>query len=69
MKYTSRLTLLFVLTVAIFACNDQQQAQTTQPTETATKQPGIKEENISYSGDGTTMKGYIAFDSSSDVKR
>jgi hypothetical protein len=56
MKYTSRFTLLLFVTAAIFACNDQQSAQ---PAETATKQPGIKEENISYSGDNTTMKGLL----------
>lgn len=69
MKYTSRFTLLLIVTAAIFACNNPQSAQTTQSTETAVKQPGIKEENFSYSGDNTTMKGFVAFDSSSDVKR
>lgn len=68
MKQKFTFTFLLIAIAAMIACNDQQSAdKTKEPTEA--KQPGVKEENISYSGDNTTMKGFIAFDSSSDAKR
>jgi dienelactone hydrolase len=68
MKQTFRFSFLFIALAAMTACNDQSSSkETTQTTET--KQPGVKEENISYNGDNITMKGFVAFDSSSDAKR
>ncbi len=68
MKQTFRFSFLLIALAAIMSCNDQSSSkETTQPTET--KQPGVKEENISYTGDNITMKGFVAFDSSSDAKR
>jgi dienelactone hydrolase len=67
MKQTLTFTFLTIAISAMIACGDQSSPQATQPTES--KQPGVKEENISYTGDNTTMKGFIAFDSSSDAKR
>lgn len=50
------------------ACNNQPAA--TQNTKEETKpQPGIKEENITYKGDGVTMDGFVAYDSSNHNKR
>src|SRR5688572_19802990 len=68
MKHTSRFAFLFIAVAAMISCNDQSSSkEATQTIET--KQPGVKEENISYSGDNTNMKGFVAFDSSSDAKR
>lgn len=67
MKQTLTFTLLLIAITAMIACGDQSSPQATQPT--GSKQPGIKEENVSYTGDNTTMRGFIAFDSSSDAKR
>jgi dienelactone hydrolase len=67
MKHTSRLAYLVIAIGTMMACNDQQSNQATQTTET--KQPGVKVESISYTGDNTTMKGFVAFDSSNDAKR
>lgn len=68
MKQTFRFSFLLIALAAIMSCNDQSSSkETTQATET--KQPGVKEENISYTGDNITMKGFVAFDSSSDAKR
>ena len=36
---------------------------------TETKTPGIKEENITYTGDSVTMNGYVVYDSGSTEKR
>lgn len=68
MKHTFRFAFLFIAVAAMISCNDQSSSkEATQTNET--KQPGVKEENISYSGDNTNMKGFVAFDSSSDAKR
>src|SRR5689334_2788609 len=67
MKHTSRLAYLVIAIGTMMACNDQQSNQATQTTEP--KQPGVKVESISYTGDNTTMKGFVAFDSSNDAKR
>ena len=59
------LTSLFLAT----ACNNNSDktTETAKPMETA--KPVIKEENVSYTADTTTMNGFIAFDSASDKKR
>ncbi|OQP65711.1 dienelactone hydrolase family protein [Niastella populi] len=68
MKQTFRFSFLVIALAAMLSCNDQPSSkETTQTTET--KQPGVKEEHISYNGDNITMKGFVAFDSSSDAKR
>lgn len=56
---------IFALVMAISAasCNNEEK------TKTETKMPGIKEENITYTGDGITMNGYVAYDSGSTDKR
>jgi dienelactone hydrolase len=45
------------------SCNNEEK------TEPETKTPGIKEENITYTADGVTMNGYVAYDSASMDKR
>jgi dienelactone hydrolase len=59
-------------TMLLAACNDQpanQDAATKDTTAATQAAPGIKEVNITYSGDSTTMSGFVAFDSSNNNKR
>ena len=62
MKQKLSYALLAIAISAMTACGDQPAKQTEQTTET--KQPGVREENITYTGDNTTMNGFVAFDSS-----
>jgi dienelactone hydrolase len=58
---------LFMVT----ACNnnnDQAKTETTE-TATATKEPKLKEENITYEGDGATMKGFVVYDENNTAAR
>jgi dienelactone hydrolase len=52
---------------AIVSCNDQSSTKTEPKTET--RQPAVKEMNISYGGDSITMNGFVAYDTSIDTKR
>ena len=67
MKHSVGFAFLFIMLSAIVSCNDQPAKETSQPT--ATKQPGVKEMNISYGGDNITMNGFVAYDTSIDTKR
>lgn len=69
MKHTFGLAYLFSAVTAIVSvcCNDQSTTKTEPPTEI--KKPGIKEMDISYAGDNTTMNGFVAYDTSIDTKR
>ncbi len=56
--------LILLATALIFsACNNN----TSKTSET--KIPKIKEENITYTQDGTTMDGFVAYDENSNLKR
>jgi dienelactone hydrolase len=63
------------IAVTFTACNDQPAKENTEekkPDSTAqatAPQPAIKEETVSYTGDGVTMKGFVAYDSASTAKR
>lgn len=69
MKYTFGFAYLFIAVAAIVSvsCNDQSTTKTEPPVET--RKPGIKEMDISYAGDNTTMNGFVAYDTSIDTKR
>lgn len=72
MKHRSGFAFLFLVVTAIVSCNDQSSQtskQTSDSTATGAKQPGIKELDIPYAGDGITMKGYIAYDTTIETKR
>lgn len=72
MKHRSGFAFLFLVVTAIVSCNDQTSQtskQTSDSTATEAKQPGIKELDIPYAGDGITMKGYIAYDTTIETKR
>jgi dienelactone hydrolase len=49
--------------LSISSCNNEEK------TEPEAKMKGIKEENVTYTADGVTMNGYIAYDSGSKEKR
>ncbi|MBL7744380.1 MAG: dienelactone hydrolase family protein [Chitinophagaceae bacterium] len=54
-----------ILTVAFSAasCNNEDKQ------EPETKTPALKEENITYTGDGITMNGFVVYDSNNTEKR
>jgi dienelactone hydrolase len=51
------------------ACNNEQSKPETTPTKETEKAtaPELKEENITYEGDGATMNGFVAYDTSFDA--
>jgi dienelactone hydrolase len=62
---------IIIVLLFIAACNnnsDQAKTETTA-TETVTKEPKLKEENITYEGDGATMKGYVVYDENNAAAR
>jgi dienelactone hydrolase len=75
MKQRSGFAFLFLVITAIVSCNDQSSQtskQTNDSTANATneaKHPGIKELDVPYAGDGITMTGYIAYDTTIETKR
>ena len=60
------LLLLAATCISVFACNDPSSQQSTEETPAT---PKIKEENVTYRSDTTTLDGYVAYDESSDKKR
>ena len=46
------------------SCNTESKKSADETTQITTKTVAVKSENIDYSGDGVTMKGFVAFDSS-----
>lgn len=45
----------------VTSCNSNESSKATTPTEAAPKAVTIKTENVDYTGDGVTMKGFIAY--------
>ncbi|MEI9810454.1 MAG: hypothetical protein WDO16_22725 [Bacteroidota bacterium] len=54
---------LAVVALGIASCHDED-----KPAPEAPK-PAMKEENITYTGDGVTMNGFVVYDSSNTNKR
>jgi dienelactone hydrolase len=75
MQRSSWLFITAFLAVTHTACNDQAAKETTtenkpdSTTQAAAPQPAVKEETVSYTGDGVTMKGFVAYDSAGMAKR
>jgi dienelactone hydrolase len=64
MRFSRLLGACTMAAAFIFAsCNSEEKK------EPEAKQPGIKEENVTYTADGVTMNGFVAYDSSSMDKR
>ena len=58
-------TAVFALVLVIASsCNTESKKSKETSSETSAKTVAIKSENVDYSGDGVTMKGFVAFDSS-----
>ena len=61
-----------LLTVAFFACNNDQSTSTTSTTDSTGKEntvtPNLKEENISYSDGNVTMNGFVVYDANKSGK-
>jgi dienelactone hydrolase len=66
MSYNTFLKLFFAATVFI-ACNNQSKEEKSTP-EAGTA-PKWKEENITYTGDSTSMNGYVVYDENNTAKR
>src|SRR4030095_2303921 len=68
-----RISLVIIAIAILTSCNNntsnssESKADSTV-SETA-KAPNLKEENITYSGDNTTMDGYVAYDANKEGKR
>ena len=65
---------IILSTLFFAACNNNSDQAKTETTATdsipqAPTKPVFKEENISYDGDGTTMKGYIVYDENNKAPR
>lgn len=54
---------LLLATITLAACNSNEKSKTEDnaATETSTKAVSVKSENVDYTGDGVTMKGFVAY--------
>ena len=71
MKWAKATSTLFVA-IALVACNNQSTSSSAKSDSTITetaKERGIKEENVTYTSNGVTMNGYLAYDASKEGKR
>jgi len=68
MKNSIKLTL-FILAFSVIACKQTTKEKNVLEAEAATKNVKVTGDEITYTTDSTTMKGYIAYDSNSKVKR
>lgn len=61
----------FALSLIVLSCNNanNNQQATTNSTQITKALSGIKEENITFTGDSATMNGYVAFDTGTTAKR
>ncbi|MBO9659587.1 MAG: dienelactone hydrolase family protein [Chitinophagaceae bacterium] len=50
------------------ACNNEEKKPDT-PAETAVKEPKIKEDNVTYTGDNISMSGFVAYDENKEGPR
>lgn len=59
---------VFLAGTAITACNNEEKKPEVQ-TENAIKEPKIKEENVTYTGDNISMDGFVAYDENKEGVR
>lgn len=67
MKQISTISLLAFVALLAISCNNATENKTGEATATA--KPAIKEENITYMADTTSMNGFVAWDSSTTKRR
>lgn len=62
--YSQKLSIPLILAVliAITSCNNAGDQKATATTDNTTATPVLKEENITYTGDNTTMNGFVVYD-------
>lgn len=67
MKQISTISLLAFVALLAISCNNASENKTGETA--ATSKPAIKEENITYMADTTSMNGFVAWDSSTTKRR
>ena len=63
---------VLLIALALVACNNQSTSSSAKSDSTikeTAKEPSIKEENVTYTSNGVTMNGYLAYDGSKEGKR
>jgi dienelactone hydrolase len=63
---------MFAAALLLVACNNQSTSSSAKSDSTikeTAKEPNIKEENVTYTSNGVTMNGYLAYDESKQGKR
>src|SRR5258708_6906966 len=64
---------LLIIALALFAACNNRSATYPSGADSAIKEtaksPNLKEENITYTGDGITMDGYVVYDAGKEGKR
>jgi dienelactone hydrolase len=69
-KFRISILLLFAAASIFIACNNNIESASTKALSTSTaKDPELKEENVTYTGDSVTMDGYIVYDENNKGKR
>jgi len=61
-----------VTALVLVACNNQSTSSSAKSDSTikeTAKEPNLKEENVTYTSNGVTMNGYLAYDASNQGKR
>ena len=64
LKQSSTVIALIIMVASSCNSNDKKTSAESASTETAMKTTTVKSENVDYTGDGVTMKGFVAYDSS-----
>ena len=67
MQFTKHLLGIALITLLATACNNETKPADQAATPAAA--PALKEETVTYQGDGATMNGYIVYDDSAKGKR
>jgi dienelactone hydrolase len=63
-------TTSLIAVVILAACNNQPSTEKKEESQQEpAKQPGIKEETVTYTGDNITMNGFVAYDTGTTQKR
>ena len=61
-------SVLLAAGVVMTACNNEEK-KTEPSVETAVKEPKIKEDNVTYTGDNISMSGFVAYDENKEGPR
>jgi len=68
----AKMYFALVIALAFVACNNQSTSSSSKSDSTikeTAKEPNLKEENVTYTSNGVTMNGYLAYDDSKQGKR